>query len=121
MGIHAGGAPVINGLLANWDTSSLPGCYYLLRLRVWDNSIVDNCGAAARHLTEIVWNSKRVLAIELMAATQGIVVYVCNLMTCLMNQCRRPVEVVPGDFDGCNRIQACAVPQPEPRLQNGGS
>jgi histidine ammonia-lyase len=34
---------------------------------------------AARHLSEIVWNSKRVVAIELIAAAQGIDLRVRNL------------------------------------------
>jgi len=40
--IGAGNAPVVDGLLGQWDTTSLPTCAYLLRLRVTDQSRI-NC------------------------------------------------------------------------------
>jgi|CXWL01.1.fsa_nt_gi hypothetical protein len=53
MPINQGTLPVINGLLANWDTSALPACAYTLRLRVYDTSVVQSqCGWPSYHMTE---------------------------------------------------------------------
>jgi len=41
--IATGNSPVINGLLGNWNTASLPPCAYTLRLLVTDASVL-NCG-----------------------------------------------------------------------------
>jgi hypothetical protein len=41
--INTGNAPVINGVLGNWNTNALPICAYTLRLVVSDRSVV-NCG-----------------------------------------------------------------------------
>ncbi len=43
--------PVVNGVLANWDTTSLPACAYMLRLVVSDTAIL-NCNAAITHRSE---------------------------------------------------------------------
>ena len=40
--IASGDAPIIDGLLGEWDTTELPPCAYTLRLRVTDQAIV-NC------------------------------------------------------------------------------
>ncbi len=40
--IASGDAPVIDGLLGEWDTTDLPACAYTLRLRVTDQAVV-NC------------------------------------------------------------------------------
>jgi hypothetical protein len=41
--IDSGGTAVVNGLLGTWDTTTLAPCYYTLRLRVWDDSILNTC------------------------------------------------------------------------------
>jgi len=43
--------PVVSGLLAIWDTSSLPPCAYTLRLRVYDQAVL-GCGSAVRQRAE---------------------------------------------------------------------
>ncbi|MGE0481351.1 MAG: hypothetical protein AB7Q17_12855 [Phycisphaerae bacterium] len=43
--IHTSTAPVVNGLLANWDTSGLRACAYTIRLVAWDTAVVDSNGA----------------------------------------------------------------------------
>ena len=50
--IGSGTSPVVDDTLATWDTSGLPACYYAVRLRVWDNSIVDICGDIWRHRSD---------------------------------------------------------------------
>jgi hypothetical protein len=40
--IASGDAPVVDGLLGEWDTTALPACAYTLRLRVTDQAVV-NC------------------------------------------------------------------------------
>jgi hypothetical protein len=49
--ISGGLAPVINGVLGNWNTSGLRPCAYTLRLLVSDQSIV-NCNGAITNWTE---------------------------------------------------------------------
>jgi|GEM_PF-3543499 len=46
--IDSGTSPVVNDMLAYWDTSEMPTCYYVVRLRVWDSAIVDTCGDSWR-------------------------------------------------------------------------
>lgn len=41
--IEEGVGPVVAGLLANWDTAGLALCDYTLRLRVYDEAVID-CG-----------------------------------------------------------------------------
>jgi subtilisin-like proprotein convertase family protein len=41
--INSGSAPVVGGVLANWNTAGLPACAYTIRLVVSDNSVQD-CG-----------------------------------------------------------------------------
>ena len=48
----ATGHTSVAGLLATWNTAGLPTCDYTLRLRVWDQSIVDPCGNAQRQYAE---------------------------------------------------------------------
>ena len=43
--ISAGGSSVSGGLLAEWDTSTLPACAYTLRLTVSDSAIIDGNNA----------------------------------------------------------------------------
>lgn len=50
--IAIGNTSVVNGWLGNWNTAGLPPCYYAVRLRVWDESIIDPCGAADRQYDE---------------------------------------------------------------------
>lgn len=49
--IAAGNANVVNGLLANWDTTGLVPCAYTLRLVVTDQAVLD-CNGAARNQSE---------------------------------------------------------------------
>lgn len=42
-------ASVTDGLLGTWHTAGLAPCYYAVRLRVYDQAVVDNCGAADHH------------------------------------------------------------------------
>jgi len=44
-------APVVGGVLAAWDTSSLLPCAYTLRLRVYDRAAI-GCGGSVRQWTE---------------------------------------------------------------------
>ena len=50
--IANGTTSVNNAVLGDWNTAGLPACYYTLRLRVWDESIIDNLGAADRQYAE---------------------------------------------------------------------
>ncbi len=34
-------APIVNGLLGTWNTTGLRPCAYTIRLRVWDNAVLD--------------------------------------------------------------------------------
>ena len=45
--LASGSSSVVDGLLATWDTSGLPECGYVLRLRVTDAAI-PNCGSSRR-------------------------------------------------------------------------
>ncbi len=47
--IDDGATSVVGGTLGTWDTSALAPCYYAVRLRVYDRSIVDHCGSADYH------------------------------------------------------------------------
>lgn len=47
--INSGNTPVINGVLANWDTTSLPKCAYTLRLVVSDQAIRDCNGVLSNN------------------------------------------------------------------------
>lgn len=49
--IASGSTPVINGMLANWNTNGLPACAYTLRLVVTDTAVV-NCNSAINHRSE---------------------------------------------------------------------
>jgi len=49
--LATGSSSVINGLLATFDTTGLPDCGYVLRLRVTD-AAVPNCGSSRRVATE---------------------------------------------------------------------
>ncbi len=40
--VASGTAPVVNGVLANWNTASLPWCDYTLRLVVTDAAVIDS-------------------------------------------------------------------------------
>lgn len=52
--IAAGSGPVVNGLLANWNTAGLPNCAYSLRLLASDASIVSCLGSnSAEYLTSV--------------------------------------------------------------------
>ena len=50
--IETGTAPVVDNVLANWDTSGLAPCYYAVRLRVWDQAIVDICSDPDPHRSD---------------------------------------------------------------------
>jgi len=50
--IAVGNTSVVNGTLANWATSARSPCYYTLRLRVWDDTILDGCGSSTRRYAE---------------------------------------------------------------------
>ncbi len=41
-----------SGILANWDTSGLTPCFYLLRLRAKDNATVNRCSDPDPHVTD---------------------------------------------------------------------
>ncbi len=43
--------PRVNDLLAIWDVTELPTCAYTLRLRVWDESVID-CNNSIRNRTD---------------------------------------------------------------------
>jgi len=45
--LASGNSSVVDGLLTTWDTSGLPECGYVLRLRVTDAAI-PNCGSSRR-------------------------------------------------------------------------
>ena len=45
--LASGSTSVVNGLLATWNTSGLPECGYVFRLRVTDAAI-PNCGSSRR-------------------------------------------------------------------------
>ena len=47
--IPPGISPVVDGTLGMWDVSGLPPCYYVVRLRVWDDAVLDICGDVGRH------------------------------------------------------------------------
>lgn len=49
--INSGNTPVVNGVLAVWDTSSLPSCAYTLRLLVGDKAVLD-CNGVINHNAE---------------------------------------------------------------------
>ncbi len=51
MTISSGNANVIDALLGNWNTSGLEPCSYTLRLRVWDQALL-NCTHANRNYTD---------------------------------------------------------------------
>lgn len=46
--ISSGSAPVVSGLLGDWNTNGLPSCAYTLRLVVWDTANVDCSGESHR-------------------------------------------------------------------------
>lgn len=46
-------SPVVNGLLANWNTAGLRSCSYALRLVVTDRAIVD-CNSASHNQSEYI-------------------------------------------------------------------
>jgi len=48
--LETGASSVVDGLLANWDTSGLPECGYVLRLIAVD-AAVPNCGSSRRSVT----------------------------------------------------------------------
>jgi hypothetical protein len=50
--IATGTEPVVNNVLGNWDTSELDPCFYAVRLRVWDQAIVNICGSNDRHRSD---------------------------------------------------------------------
>ncbi len=49
--ISSSEAPVINGVLGEWDTSLLRSCAYTLRLVVWDTATL-NCNHTSHHRSE---------------------------------------------------------------------
>ena len=49
--INSGNTPVVNGVLAVWDTTSLPKCAYTLRLLVSDSAVID-CNPVIHHTSE---------------------------------------------------------------------
>ena len=49
--IGSGTSPVVNGVLANWNTAGLPSCAYTLRLVVVDRAVID-CNGAIRNRSE---------------------------------------------------------------------
>jgi len=49
--IATGSTQVGNGVLGQWDTSNLPNCAYVLRLRAWDSAIV-NCNGVIHNTAE---------------------------------------------------------------------
>jgi hypothetical protein len=50
--ITGGTAPVVESALGTWNIGSLPPCYYVVRLRVWDQSTLNICGNPARQCSE---------------------------------------------------------------------
>lgn len=50
--IAEGTTPVIEATLGDWDASALAPCYYVVRLRVWDESILDICGDVSRQRSD---------------------------------------------------------------------
>ncbi len=53
--IASGNTPVINGVLANWDTNHVPICAYALRLVVTDEAIV-SCGSRRQRTAHVSVN-----------------------------------------------------------------
>jgi hypothetical protein len=51
--LATGNAPIINGTLAQWDTSDLPSCAYALRLEVEDAAQID-CNTGSHNRAETV-------------------------------------------------------------------
>jgi hypothetical protein len=49
--IATGSSSVVDDVLGLWDTSGIPNCAYVLRLRVWDQSVRD-CNSALSNRTD---------------------------------------------------------------------
>jgi len=49
--VNSGATPVVAGVLATWDTSSLPACAYTLRLVVYDRAVL-GCASPIRQASE---------------------------------------------------------------------
>ncbi|MEK6674589.1 MAG: hypothetical protein AABZ47_02920 [Planctomycetota bacterium] len=51
--ITMGSTPIIGGVLGTWDTARLRPCAYVLRLRAWDQAVLD-CNGAIHNSSEYV-------------------------------------------------------------------